>query len=101
MPSFFASSARLAEMPELGKPPPPVGMISNIWSLRLKGATLRWRPVGFEGDLCDFAVVGPTGGYALGAARTVTMQQHRIRMPGSDLRPTPDLTRSTAGTRIP
>src|SRR5208282_2071916 len=40
MPSFFALSARFAEIPEPGKAMTPIGSTSSIWSLRLNGAAL-------------------------------------------------------------
>ena len=43
MPSFFALSARLAEMPEPGNTTTPIGSASSIRSLRLKGAALLCR----------------------------------------------------------
>ena len=40
MPSFFALSARFAEMPEPGNTMTPIGRTSRIRSLRLNGAAL-------------------------------------------------------------
>ena len=57
-------------MPEPGKTMTPMGRTSSIWSLRLKGAALRWRfQSGLKGDLRDLAIVGPAGGDALGKKR--------------------------------
>ena len=43
MPSRFALSARLAEIPDPGKAMRPMGSVSRIWSLRRNGAALPWR----------------------------------------------------------
>jgi hypothetical protein len=42
-------------------------------------------PVGLEDNLRDFAIVGPAGGYALGAPRAAAMQQHHVGVLGADL----------------
>ena len=42
-------------------------------------------PVGLEDDLWNFAMVGPAGGDALGAARAAAVQQHHVGMLGADL----------------
>ena len=64
----------------------PIGSTSSIWSLRLKGAALAClSPIGLEGDLRNLAVIGPTGSDALGAFRRPAMQQHHVRMLGTDL----------------
>src|SRR6202045_1965837 len=42
-------------------------------------------PVGLEDDLWNFAIVGPAGGDALGAARTAAVQEDHVGMLGADL----------------
>ena len=42
-------------------------------------------PVGLEGDLRHFAVLGPAGRDALGALRAAAMQQHHVGVLGVDL----------------
>src|SRR5271170_182444 len=42
-------------------------------------------PVGLEDDLWNFAIVGPAGGDALGAARAGAVQQHHVGVLGPDL----------------
>ena len=42
-------------------------------------------PVGLLDHLCDFALIGPAGGDAFGAARTAAMQQDHCGMLGADL----------------
>ena len=42
-------------------------------------------PVGFEGDLCDLAVIGPGGRDAFRALGRSAVHQHHVRVLGVDL----------------
>src|SRR5712671_7690003 len=92
MPSFFALSARLAEMPEPGNTMTPDRQDGEHLIVAPEGRGLGVAgPVGLEGDLGDLAGVGPGGGDALGAPRGAAVQQHHAGMLGVNLvEPVPD-----------
>ena len=72
-------------MPEPGNTMTPIGNASISRSLRLKGAARAFAcPVRLEDDLWNFAIVGPAGGDAFGAARAAAVQQHHVGCFGAD-----------------
>lgn len=42
-------------------------------------------PIGFEGDLCNFTIVGPFGSDKFSAFRATAVQKRHVKMFGMDL----------------